>query len=496
MSEHPKISRRTFVKVGAIGAGLLATAACQPKVVEKVVEKVVTKEVVKEVPKEVVKEVAKEVTKIVEKEKVVEKVVQPTQKPIVLRLHMRAGGETSEPGIYITRPQEFTKETGIQVKLEPIPGGEYMAKLEILAVSGTLGDNTFTTQASWHHSRLVHFGLLLAMNDWMESAKVKRDEWIPSGIDSCTFGGKVYGLPKTAHPAEAYIFLNHSLFEAANLKVPTLDLEAEKAGKAMTWDQLYEFATKLTKGPKNAREVYGFYPVTTNSQAVVNGIRSFGGWELDEAGKEHPVDTWKDYVTWNYNALYRDKISPHATELGAAGIYGLFAAGKLAMMQGGCWYWGSTKEAVGGPPEGGGKFKWSIVGLPQGPKFQGWGASMNSHAPTRQTQYPKEACMLQYALADARFAQIIASQHRYLVGRTNEMQEIGDLAKDPFLQLQWVMHFRAKPYRIGRNYRGEEWRAALTNSLDEAYLGVKQLDDAFFKSVKSRLDEILQRPIS
>ena len=34
-----------------------------------------------------------------------------------------------------------------------------------------------------------------------------------------------------------------------------------------------------------------FIPVTTNSQAVINGIRSFGGWELDESGKEHPVET-------------------------------------------------------------------------------------------------------------------------------------------------------------------------------------------------------------
>jgi hypothetical protein len=104
--------------------------------------------------------------------------------------------------------------------------------------------------------------------------------------------------------------------------------------------------------------------------------------------------------------------------------------------------------------------------------------------------------MLQYALADARFSQIIAAELRYLVGRTKELEEIGSVADDPFLQLQWAHHFRAAPYRIGRNFRGEEWRAALTNTLDEVYLGVREPDDAFFAYAKEALDEILQRPIS
>jgi ABC-type glycerol-3-phosphate transport system substrate-binding protein len=494
MTDGPKISRRAFVKVGAAGVGLLTAAACAPKVVEKIVKETVVvteqKEVEKVVEKQVTTVVEKEVTKIVEKA-----APAPAKEPVTLRLHMRAGNEVNEAAIYVLRPKEFTEETGIQIKLEGIPGGEFMAKLEILAVSGTLGDNTFTTEASWHHSRLVHFGILLAMNDWMDSAGIKREEWIPSGIDSCDFNGTIYGLPKTAHPAEAYVFLNHKLFEAAGIEVPKLDLEAEKAGKAMTWEQLHDWANKMAQGPTDARDVYGFYPITTNSQAVVNGIRSFGGWELDESGLQHPVDTWKDYVMYNYDLLFKNKVAPHATELGAGGIYGLFAAEKLAMMQGGSWYWGGTREAVG-PEDGSGKFAWSIVGLPQGPNFLGWGASLNTHAPCRQSQHPTEACMFQYALADARFSQLIAENHRYLVGRTNEIEEIGELGKDSFLQLQWAMHFRAAPYRIGRNFRGEEWRAMICNTLDEAYLGVKEPDQAFFDGVKSSLDELLMRPIS
>src|SRR5690606_5307448 len=84
----------------------------------------------------------------------------PSSEPIVLRLHMRAGSETSEVPIYVTRPAEFTEETGIQVQLEPIPAEEYWAKIETLAASATLGDNMFTDEKNWQHSRAVHFGIL------------------------------------------------------------------------------------------------------------------------------------------------------------------------------------------------------------------------------------------------------------------------------------------------------------------------------------------------
>src|SRR5205823_5721507 len=41
-----------------------------------------------------------------------------------VRLHMRSGGEKSEPAIYVDRPNEWEQETGNKLKLEPIPGGK------------------------------------------------------------------------------------------------------------------------------------------------------------------------------------------------------------------------------------------------------------------------------------------------------------------------------------------------------------------------------------
>lgn len=141
----------------------------------------------------------------------------PSGDPIVLRLHMRAGGETAEVPIYVTRPAEFTEATGVQVQLEPVPEAEYWAKIETLAASATLGDNMFTDEKNWQHSRAVHFGILQEIDDFMESESVSRDEWLPGVFETCIVNGKVYGLPKTGHPAHAYIWINHDMFEAAGL---------------------------------------------------------------------------------------------------------------------------------------------------------------------------------------------------------------------------------------------------------------------------------------
>ncbi|MEI4884248.1 hypothetical protein, partial [Klebsiella pneumoniae] len=72
--------------------------------------------------------------------------------PITLRFHFRAGGDKSEPSIYVERPGEWSKETGNKIELEPIPAGrEYPPKIIALASGGTLGDLMFTSVSEANH---------------------------------------------------------------------------------------------------------------------------------------------------------------------------------------------------------------------------------------------------------------------------------------------------------------------------------------------------------
>ncbi|MCC9075185.1 extracellular solute-binding protein [Litorilinea aerophila] len=411
-----------------------------------------------------------------------------SQEPIVLRLHMRAGGETSEPAIYVHRPREFTEETGIQVELDPIPAGEYWAKIETLAASNTLGDNMFTDNKNWQHNRAVHFGLIQDIDDFMEAEGISHDEWLPGVIGACIVDGKTYGLPKTGHPAHAYVWINHDMFEEAGIPIP------ETYGS--TWEQYREWANLLAKGDPDQRTVYGFHMPTNNIQMIVNGIRTFGGWELNEEGTASPIDEgWRGFIQTAYEFYQVDKIMPTAADIGSAGTVGLFAAQKLPIMVSSRGTNKSVREAVGPEDGSGGNFRWSAIALAEGPNFNGWGSSLNTHAGTTQSKHKYESFLLTYALSDARFAYLNANEIGYLVGRANELEEIGPAAEDPFIQLQFNQYAKGVPYRIGANYRGLEWEQIIVNTTDLVYLGEREPDEAFFTELETALQELLARPI-
>jgi ABC-type glycerol-3-phosphate transport system substrate-binding protein len=414
----------------------------------------------------------------------------PSAEQIVLRLHMRAGGETSEPSIYVERPAEFTEETGIAVQLEPIPSEEYWAKIETLAASATLGDNMFTDEKNWQHSRAVHFGLLQEIDDFMASENVSREEWLPGVFATCIVNGKVYGLPKTGHPAHAFLFINNDMLEEAGIEVPT-------DGDSVTWEQYREWANQLATGEPDSRDVYGFHMPTNNIQMIINGFRTFGGWELTEDGTQSPVmdDGWTGFIRYAHALYQEDKVMPLEASIGTGGVAGLFAAGRLPLMATARSTYKTIVEAVG--PEDGstGGFRWSYIGLAKGPNFNGWGASLNTHAGTTQSQHKLESFKLTYALADARFAYLTANDIGFLVGRTKELEEIGPAAENGFIQLQFAEYSKGVPYRIGANYRGLEWEQIIRNTTDLVYLGERQPDDAFFGELESAVNELLARPV-
>jgi hypothetical protein len=172
----------------------------------------------------------------------------------------------------------------------------------------------------------------------------------------------------------------------------------------------------------------------------------------------------------------------------------MFAAGKVGMFHSARSTLKSVRQAVG--PEDSGKFKWSTIGLPEGPNFNKWGLSLNTHAGTSQSQHKLESFKLTYALSDARFAYLVANEIGYLVGRQNELDEIGDAKDDPFIQLQYEQQAKGTPYRIGRNYRGMEFESVIKNTLDQVWLGAAEPSEAFMSELDDAMDEILERPIS
>jgi len=509
MSVERRLSRRQLLrKAAALGVSLAFVgpilAACGPtptpkiveKVVEKPVEKVVTKVVEKEVTKIVagtpVKEVVKE-TVVVEKpvEKVVEKMITPTpakKETITLRFHFRAGGETgSEKPIYVDRPEEFVKEYPyIQIKNETFPaeGGEYYRKIDTLIVAGTLGDVVFAEGQGKDAQRYIQKGAILPIDDWMKANGHSKEEWVQGAQNELGYQGKMYGMPKCCSPSAMMIWISHKAFKEAGIPIP--------GPYDLTHDKLKEWSLKLSKGPKDKRDVHGFNPDARSMNAVTNQVRSFGGFVVAEDGLTSLADSepFAKFAAWNYDLYQTDKVSPLPGTLQTSNE-AMFAAEKLTMFHSGRWSFKSTEAAVKALAK---PFEWSVHSLPRYEYSKGWIASVDTHAATTFSKHPDEALRFSYALADRRFAWIVANRVGYLTARVDDLDVIGDIANTPFMRLQYKTNLETVRHELIKNLRGNEHFAALTNELDKMWLGKEKPTAEFLKSVKKACEGVLSKP--
>lgn len=461
-----KLTRRMFVRtVSALGAGVAGAsiiAACAPKATPAPAP---TKE---EVP------VQKEPT------------AAPAAKgPVVLQLHMRAGGEQSEAPIYVMRPAEFMEEhPEIKVELAPIPGGEYDVKILTMAAARTLGDCMWTADVWTDHTRYCKIGIIATVDEHLDAAGVSKSEWLPACVDTLSHEGKMYGLPKCSHPGESFIYLNEELFEAAGIPVPDTP--------GHTPEQVMEWAEKLAKGPEKDREVFGFAPAHGNIMATTNGGRLFGTYENNAEGTKSLYDApeWLQWVKW-VETFYRRGLAPQSEHLPAGGLTALFAAQKVAMVANGRWWWKEAKRAAEEAAEK--PFRFKAISLCRTPNAKGWIAGVDTHSATTYTKHPYEAFQFIYALADKRFTELVAQNIGYLTARGDDIETVKPFLT-PWLQLQYENMLEEEMFRQPANARGREVQTVLQNELATIWLGDEKASPEFMNRLKSEVDKILDKP--
>ena len=396
---------------------------------------------------------------------------------------MRSGGEKSEPSIYVYRPQEWEQGTGNKVKLEPIPGGkDYIPKIDALAASGTIGDLTWTSDVYSEHTHLVKFKVLEPVDSYLSTFKISKDEWFKAITDTLTFDGKMYGLPKTGHPADAYIFINLKMFKEAGIPVP------ETYGNS--FDNVRDWANKLSKGSKDARDVYGYYSGISGIMPITDAVRQFGGDLVDKDGVTSLVDKpeFTDWLNWNYQLVVQDKVHPFSQAIPNGDLAGVFAAEKVAMIHVQRYFQFAARNAVKD------KFEFASIQFPRGSKAKGWVSAIDTHSGTAASKFKDETFSLVYALADKRFAYLVGKFQGYLSGRKDNLDDLGPYGKDAFLQLQQKCTEQEEPFWRAKNLRAYEFETALNNTLDLVWLGKRQPDKAFINDLKKALDEVLAKP--
>lgn len=414
-----------------------------------------------------------------------ELVVTPpkSKTPIMLRFHMRSGGEKSEPAIYVDRPGEWQQATGNKVKLEPTPGGtDYIPKIEALAASNTIGDLVFDSEGYFEHSQLVRFNVLEPMDSYLQTYKVSKDEWFKAIVDGMTYDGKMYGMPKTGYPPNAYIWINLKMFKDAGIPEPPT--------YGNTFDNIREWANKLSRGPADSREVYGYSTANTGIWPVTEGVRQFGSDLIDKDGMTSLVDQpgFTDWLNWNYQLVVKDKVHPLSEALPSGGLAAMFAAEKVAMVHDDRSFLFTARNAVKD------KFPFTSIQYPRGPKALPWGTDINTHSVTSTSKYKDEAFSLTYALADKRFAYLVGKTQGYLTGRVDNLEDLGPVATDHFIQLQYKTESQEAPMWRPKNLRGYEIQTTLNNTLDLIWLGKREPDKAFIGDLKKALDAVLAKP--
>jgi len=408
----------------------------------------------------------------------------PSEEPITLLFNMRAGGDQGEPAIYVRRPATFMEEhPNIEIELAPIPGGEYDAKIITAASAGTIGDVIFTSDVWTLHKRLIKLGVIAPVDEHLEANGIDKSEWIDAAVDTLTHEGTMYGLPKASHPGQAYMWINHSLFEEAGLDIP------ETYGAS--FEDVTAWAEALTQGPEDDREIYGVMYVSRGIQSIFNGARQFGTYENNEEGTECLAnnDQWMQYVTW-VKDLYDRNLTTVESALPSGGARALFFAGRLGIRHDSRSMY---RRVVAAMEEVENPFEWSVIQAPRGPDPKGWVASVDTHSATTNTKHPDEAFLFSYALADETFTRYVAEDQGYLTARADDIETVEDFIY-PFLELQFQCMVEEEKFRQPANARGREVETVYNNELDKILFGEAELDAAFMQNLKEAVDEVLDKP--
>lgn len=221
--------------------------------------------------------------------------------------------------------QEYEKQSGEQLTIQPTPTQDYDTKMRTIISAGTAPDvmrinDDFVRGFSKE-------GALTDLREYIEK----------DGIDTSRFATAPYEFPVQpdgSHTAwvigyePRLIFYNKNLFEEANVPLPP----TEWTGDGWTWDDFLERAKALTvPGERYGGLIYldtGYEQTFAVNHGSKTGIFSEDGTSFTLAD---PTEV--EALQWAVDLTCKHKVQPPWSELQQEGTdLQLFAQGKLAMM--------------------------------------------------------------------------------------------------------------------------------------------------------------------
>lgn len=221
------------------------------------------------------------------------------------------------------------------------------------------------------HALFSSRGAFLDLTDRIKASSVIRPEnYFPGPLASVMWDGKYYGVPKATNTIALYY--NKDMFKAAGL---------DPNSPPETWDQLVEYARKLTDPSKN---VYGLaFSAKANEEGTFQFLpwaqMAGGGYQnINAPGAVKALEIWKTIID--------DKLaSPDSLTRGQWDSTGTFNSGNAAMAISGPWELDRMITEA--------KFDWGVALLPVPEKGAKRSSAMGDFnwAIFANSQHPDEA---------------------------------------------------------------------------------------------------------
>lgn len=221
------------------------------------------------------------------------------------------------------------------------------------------------------HALFSSRGAFLDLTDRIKASSViKLENYFPGPLASVMWDGKYFGVPKATNTIALYY--NKDMFKAAGL---------DPNSPPETWDQLVDYARKLTDPSKN---VYGLaFSAKGNEEGTFQFLpwaqMGGGGYQnINAPGAVKALEVWKTIID--------DKLaSPDSLTRGQWDSTGTFNSGNAAMAISGPWELDRMVEEA--------KFDWAVALLPVPEKGAQRSSAMGDFnwAVFANTQHPDEA---------------------------------------------------------------------------------------------------------
>ena len=403
----------------------------------------------------------------------------PAGDKVTIRFHARIGQQ--EDTLYDMQIPKFMAEhPEIEVVKESFPGAEFSAKISTMQAGGTLGDVIWSALGQAKIQFAYAQGQGAAVDDLVSAGNVDLSQWYQGGLDAITLEGNLLGLPFKAHPGLAVIYYNKTAIDAVGAKVPV-------AG--WTQDDHIELAKALTVKEGDRTTQFGFLPgIASTWKTFVTLTRAFGGELISEDGTQFLLmeDAGRQATQWMYDLFITEEVAPKADQV-VGNPNDMWISGILGTFQGG------TSVSVTGSSIGD-KFEWMAAPNAVGPG--GVGGSdfeVDAYCVTTATKHATEAFeWVQYLCSKDSGVQL--GLIGGTVGGRPDVYGAPELLAFPFRVVFKDIMDSAMDSRITANWRQEEAETTLQQLMQPLWAGEAQPDEAFLESVRSQIQDIMDKP--